>query len=216
MAYVKLFESWLAMNEAEEVDPTSVAKTFPIDTKQWGSMEEVANKSSTDLPGLATYLGQKLKALTKNLPVKFKVAFNKSDGTVDITPEDNPKLKFRASGSLYKPKNAASEKQNPYGKTMFNYSGWIKDGEEEIVGDTQAALDYEQGGDWRLGEFLSAVIQKKDVYDMKGKQSPKDFALNVALTYDSSKEGKPATLDNIVTKITSGSPGDNLAPKEQK
>lgn len=221
MKYVKLFESWLdsTVNEAEDVNPKEVAQAFPIDLEKWGTMEYVANKKSTDLPGLATYLDQKLKSLTKNLPVKFKVVFNKQGGgagTVEITPENNPKLKFIASGALYKPTNPEAEKQNPYGKTLFNYSGWIKDGDEEIVGDVKAASDYQKGGDWRLGEFLAAVIQKKDIYDMKGKQSPKDFALNVALAYDSSTGGKPATLDSIVTKVKSGSAGDNLAPKEQK
>ena len=215
MKYVKLFESWLVMNEATEVTPTEVAKAFPVDTEKWGSMEFVTNKESTDIQGLATYLGEKIKSLTKNLPTKFKVVFNKKgggDGTVEISPENNPKLKFIASGSMYKPVDANARKNNPYGNTLFNYSGWVKDGDEEIIGDRKAVSDYAQSGDWRLGEFLSAAIQKKDIADIS--QNPKDFALNVALTYDSSSEGKPATIDNIVSKISSG--GDNLAPKEQK
>lgn len=218
MKYVKLFESWLDdhVYEAADVKPSEVSKVFPINTEQWGSMDFVTGKKATDMQGLATYLDQKLKSLSKNIPTKFKVILNKKgggdEGTVEITADNNPKLKFITGGSLFKPKNAKSDELNPYGKTLFNYAGWVEDGGEKIPGDV-ASLDLSQGGDWRLGEFLSAAIQKKDIADIS--QSPKDFALNVALTYDSSKEGKPATIDNIVSKVTSGV-GDNLAPKEPK
>jgi hypothetical protein len=216
MKHVKLFESWLNdhVYEAADVKPIEVSKAFPIDTEQWGSMEFVTGKKSTDIPGLATYLDQKLKTLTKNMPIKFKVVLNKKgggNGTVEITADNNPNLKFITGGSLFKPNNAKSADLNPYGKTMFNYGGWIEDNGKEIPGDVQA-LDPEQGGDWRLGEFLSAAIQKKDIADIS--QTPKDFALNVALTYDSSKEGKPATIDNIVSRVSSGGAGPRLAPQE--
>jgi hypothetical protein len=217
MAYVKLFESWLnhKIYEAEEVKPSDVAKTFPIDNEQWGSMDFVTGKNANDISGLATYLEQKLKSLTKNIPTKFKVTFNKKgggNGTVEITVDNNPKMKFITGGSLFKPKNAKSNELNPYGKTLFNYAGWVEENGEKIPGDVES-LDLSQGGDWRLGEFLSAAIQKKGIEDIS--QSPKDFALNVALTYDSSKEGKPSTMDSIVTKVNSAI-GDNLAPKENK
>jgi hypothetical protein len=216
MAYVKLFESWIKnkIYEAADVKPTDVAKVFPVDTEQWGSMDFVAGKKTTDMEGLTTYLDQKLKALTKNMPVKFKVTFNKKgggNGTVEIVPSNNPKIKFYTGGSLFKPKNASAAELNPYGKTLFNYGGWVEEDGKEIIGDRDQALDFRQGGDWRLGEFISAAIQKKDITEIS--QTPKDFALNVALTYDSSKEGKPMTMDNIVSKVSSGV-GDNLAPKE--
>ncbi len=215
MAHVKLFESWIKdkIYEAADVKPTEVAKVFPIDTEQWGSMDFVTGKKATDMEGLTTYLDQKLKALTKNMPVKFKVTFNKKgggNGTVEVVASNNPKVKFYTGGSMYKPKNVLSTELNPYGKTLFNYGGWVEDNGKEIPGDVQS-LDKEQGGVWRLGEFISAAIQKKDIADIS--QTPKDFALNVALTYDSSKEGKPVSMDNIVSKVSSGV-GDNLAPKE--
>ncbi len=216
MAHVKLFESWIKdkVYEAADINPNEIAKVFPVDTENWGSMEFVTGKKANDIQGLATYLDQKLKALTKNMPVKFKVTFNKKgggDGTVEIVADNNPKVKFYTGGSMFKPKNVAAEKLNPYGKTMFNYGGWVEDNGKEIVGDRDQALDFRQGGDWRLGEFISASLQKKDIAEID--QSPKDFALNVALAYDSSKQGKPVSMDNIVSKVSSGV-GDNLAPKE--
>lgn len=203
MRYIKLFESWSAeINEAEgAVDPESVAKAFPINSEQWGSMDFVTGKSVDDTKGLADYLKSKIDGLTKNLPVKFKVAYNQKDKMVEISPATDPKMVFKTQGSIEKAVagsgGARFMKVNPYSGTLFNYGGFVYENGEEIQGDEKAGEEQ-----WKLGQFLSAAMQKKSVADLSTK--PVNLALDIAAVWDSSKQGKVVTSKEVETKVKSG------------
>lgn len=202
MKYIKLFESWATeINEAEGViDPESIAKTFPIDSKQWGSMDFVTGKDVNDTKGLADYLKSKVDSLTKNLPVKFKVVYNQKDKMVEISPANDPKNVFKTQGSISKAAagsgGARYMKENPYSNTLFNYDGFVYENGEEIPGDEKPGEEQ-----WKLGQFLSAAMQKKSVADLSTK--PVNLALDIAAVWDSSKQGKVITSKEVETKMKS-------------
>ena len=220
MKYVKLFESWLddKVFEATEVNPIEVAKAFPIDADQYGTMHFVANMSEDRTEDLAKYLQSKLNGFSKNLktksgsPISFKTTYNKDKKVVEIVASNRPDEKFMTQGEYLSKGNAKAGKIYP--NTMFTYVGFMTRGEEESGKNNNIFIDVagKNTEDIPLGMFIAAALENKDVEDIKVK-TPTDLAVTLASVIDTKNEGKPSSFDNIVSKVKSGV-GDNLAPKE--